>query len=40
VQRLLDLWPGFAISRIANFTSPERLAILANALRRAGLPET
>jgi tetratricopeptide (TPR) repeat protein len=41
VQRLLELWPDFTISGYvaANFTSPERLAMYADVLRRAGLPE-
>ena len=41
VQRLFELWPGFTISRYigSNFTSPERLAMYADALRQVGLPE-
>jgi adenylate cyclase len=41
VQRLLELWPQFTISGYisSNFTAPERLALFADALRRAGLPE-
>jgi adenylate cyclase len=41
VQRLLELWPGFTIKRFlaGNFTSPERLAMLRKALRRAGIPD-
>jgi tetratricopeptide (TPR) repeat protein len=40
-QRLLDLWPDFTISGVVatKFTSPERLAVLAEALRQMGLPE-
>ena len=39
VQRLLALSPDFAISHLPRFTSPERLAMLADALRQIGLPE-
>jgi hypothetical protein len=41
VQRLLELRPGFTIKRClaGNFTSPERLAVLGKALRRAGVPD-
>jgi adenylate cyclase len=41
IQRLLELWPGFTIKRFlaSNFTSPERLAVLGEALRRAGIPD-
>jgi adenylate cyclase len=40
-QRLQELWPGVTITEAlgSNFTSPERLAMLADALRLAGLPE-
>jgi adenylate cyclase len=38
---LLELQPGFTISGLVsgNITAPERMAMLAEALRRAGLPE-
>ena len=38
---LLEVQPGFTISGLVagNITTPERLAILAGALREAGLPE-
>ena len=38
---LLEVQPSFTISSLvaANITTPERLAILAGALREAGLPE-
>jgi hypothetical protein len=38
---LLELQPGFTIASVVDsaFTSPERLAMLAEALRKAGLPE-
>ena len=41
VRGLLELLPDWTISRViaSNVTSPERLAMLAAALRRAGLPE-
>ena len=41
VQRLFELWPDFTINQVVatNFTSPERLTMLAEALRRAGLPD-
>ena len=41
VQRLFELWPDFTINQVVatNFTSPERLTMLADALRRAGLPD-
>jgi adenylate cyclase len=41
VQRLFEAQPDFTISSVVatNFTSPERVAMLADALRRAGLPE-
>jgi TolB-like protein len=41
VHRLLELVPDFTISGYLalNFTSPERLALLAEALREVGLPE-
>jgi adenylate cyclase len=41
VRWLLELLPDFTISGYLalNFTSPERLAMLAEALREAGLPE-
>jgi adenylate cyclase len=41
VQRLLELWPGVTIKRClaGNFTSAERLAMLGEALRRAGIPD-
>jgi adenylate cyclase len=40
-RRLLELQPGFTIASLveSEFTSPERLAMLAEALREAGLPE-
>jgi adenylate cyclase len=40
-QRMLELEPEFSISRLLanNFTSPERRALLVDALREAGLPE-
>jgi len=40
-QRLGELWPGFTIREdlASNFTSPDRLDMLGEALRRAGLPE-
>src|SRR5947207_15116027 len=40
-QRLLSLEPRFTIGSFVavNFTSPERLGMLAEALRQAGLPE-
>ena len=40
-QLLLELQPGFTIASLveSEFTSPERLTMLAEALRRAGLPE-
>jgi adenylate cyclase len=40
-RRLLELWPQFTISGYigGNFTSPERLAMFTDPLRRAGLPE-
>ena len=41
VQRLFELEPDFTISATVatNFTGPERLAMFAEALRQAGLPE-
>ena len=41
VQRLLEAQPDFKISQFvaSEPTSPERLAIMADALRRAGVPE-
>jgi adenylate cyclase len=41
VQRLLELLPDFTINSLVatNFTGPERMEMLADALRRAGLPE-
>jgi adenylate cyclase len=41
-RHLLDLQPGFTVASLVsgNFTSAERLAKLAEALRQAGLPET
>ena len=38
---LLEVQPSFTISSLVagNITTPERLAILAGALREAGLPE-
>jgi len=38
----LELQPGFTIASFVsgNFTSPERLAMLAEALRQAELPES
>jgi adenylate cyclase len=40
-RHLLELQPGFTIASLVDsaFTSPERLAMLAEALRKAGLPE-
>jgi adenylate cyclase len=40
-QRLLSLEPTFTVGSFVgvNFTSPERLSMLAEALRQAGLPE-
>jgi len=40
-QRLLSLEPTFTVGSFVgvNFTSAERLGMLAEALRRAGLPE-
>jgi adenylate cyclase len=40
-RQLLELQPGFTIASLVDsaFTSPERLAMLAEALRQAGLPE-
>jgi TolB-like protein len=40
-RRVLELQPGFTIASLVDsaFTSPERLAMLAEALRQAGLPE-
>ena len=40
-RQLLELQPGFTIAWLIDsaFTSPERLAMLAEALRQAGLPE-
>jgi adenylate cyclase len=40
-RRLLELQPGFTIASLVDsaFTSPERLAMLAEALRQAELPE-
>jgi TolB-like protein/class 3 adenylate cyclase len=40
-QRLRELWPSFTIREYlaSNFTSPERLAMFGEALRRAALPE-
>jgi adenylate cyclase len=40
-QRVLDLQPSFTISSFlaGNFTSAERLALLGDGLRQAGLPE-
>jgi adenylate cyclase len=40
-QRLLSLEPTFSVGSFSavKFTSPERLSMLAEALRRAGLPE-
>ena len=41
VRRLVELWPHLTVSHIfeMNFTSHERRDMLADALRRAGLPE-
>ena len=38
---LLDLQPGFTVSGLVsgNITTPERMSLLAGALRQAGLPE-
>ena len=40
-RHLLELQPGFTIASLVDsaFTSPERVAMLAEALRKAGLPE-
>jgi tetratricopeptide (TPR) repeat protein len=40
-ERLLELQPGFTISGLVsgNITTPERMAVLSDALRQAGLPE-
>jgi adenylate cyclase len=40
-RRVLELQPGFTIASLVDsaLTSPERLTMLADALRRAGLPE-
>jgi adenylate cyclase len=40
-RRLLELQPGFTIASLVDseFTSPEHLAMLADALRRAGLTD-
>src|SRR5689334_676700 len=43
VQRLLELQPGITVATAilsARYTDPKKIAALANALRRAGLPET
>jgi adenylate cyclase len=43
VQRLLELQPGLTVASAilsARYVNPENIAALANALRRAGLPET
>ena len=43
VQRLLELQPGLTVGTAilsARYVNPENIAALANALRRAGLPET
>jgi adenylate cyclase len=43
VQRLLELQPGLTVASAilsARYVNPEKVAALANALRRAGLPET
>jgi len=41
VRRFQDLWPDFTLSPLdaMDFTSPKRIAMLAEALRRAGVPE-
>jgi tetratricopeptide (TPR) repeat protein len=41
-RHVLELQPGFTIASLVDsgFTSPERLAILAEALRRAGPPDS
>ena len=42
VQRLLELQPGLTVATAilsARYVNPENIAALANALRRAGLPE-
>jgi adenylate cyclase len=42
VQRLLELQPGITVGAVilsARYKNPEKIAELANALRRAGLPE-
>jgi len=40
-QRLLSLQPTFTVGSFVavNFTSPDRLRMMAEALRQAGLPE-
>ena len=40
-RHLLELQPGFTIASLveSNFTAPARLAMLAEALGRAGVPE-
>jgi TolB-like protein len=40
-KRVLELQPGFTVSGLVagNITTPERMAILADALRQAGLPQ-
>jgi TolB-like protein len=40
-RRVLELQPGFTVSGLVagNITTPDRMIILADALRRAGLPE-
>jgi class 3 adenylate cyclase len=41
VRRFQDLWPDFTLSPLdaMDFSSPKRFAMLAEALRRAGVPE-
>jgi len=42
VQRLLELQPGIAVATAilsARYVNPKNIAALADALRRAGMPE-
>jgi hypothetical protein len=42
VQRLIELQPGITVATAilsARYVDPKNIAALANALRRAGLPE-
>jgi hypothetical protein len=40
-RRVVELQPGFTVGGLVsgNITTPERMAILADALRQAGLPD-